>query len=141
MSVSEPPRNDPPPSGADVERARGPAWLCLISRERENRIRPTLFRDHIVEELKILFVTAEIILPDLVLEDIVNNVKHIITLQQLHRTMEKHHFHVRRSLIFEEDVKHMMVMIDIALTERIEWTAPRLSIDTSICHDGNLRSS
>jgi hypothetical protein len=95
-----------------------------------------LFRDHIVEELKIPFVTAEMILPDPVLEDIVYNVRYIVTLQQLYWTMEKHHFHVRRSLISEEDVKCMMVMINMALTEQIEWTAPRLSVDTSIRHDG-----
>ena len=138
ISVSAPPRNDPPPSAADVERARGPARPGLISTERENRIRYrlTLFRDHIVEELKIPFVTAEMILPDPVLEDIVNNVKHIVTLQQLHWTMEKHHFHVRRSLLSEENVKRMMVMIDMAMTERIEWTTPRLSVDTSIRHYG-----
>ena len=106
ISVSAPPRNDPPPSAAAVERARGPARPGLISTERENRIRYrlTLFRDHIVEELKIPFVTAEMILPDPVLEDIVYNVKHIVTLQQLHRTMEKHHFHVWRSLLSGEDV-------------------------------------
>jgi len=138
ISVSAPPRNDPPPSAAAVERARGPARPGLISTERENRIRYrlTLFRDHIVEELKIPFVTAEMILPDPVLEDIVYNVKHIVTLQQLHRTMEKHHFHVRRSLLSEEDVKRMMVMIDMAMMERIEWTTPRLSVDTSIRHYG-----
>jgi len=55
----------------------------------------TLFRDHIVEEPKIPFVNTEIVLPDPVLEDIVNNVKYIVTLQQLHRTVEKHYFHVR----------------------------------------------
>jgi hypothetical protein len=138
ISVSAPPRNDPPPSAADVERARGPTRPGLISTERENRIRYrlTLFRDHIVEELKTPFVTAEMILPDPVLEDIVNNVKHIVTLQQLHRTMEKHHSHVRQSLLSEEDVKRMMVMIDMAMTEQIEWTTPRLSVDTSIPHDG-----
>jgi hypothetical protein len=70
------------------------------TREQILIYRLTLFRDHIMEELKIPFITSETILPDSVLEDIVNNVKHIVTLQQLHRTMEKHHFHVRAKSTF-----------------------------------------
>jgi hypothetical protein len=75
-----------------------------------------------VKELKIPFVTAEMVLPHPVLEDIVNNVKPIITLQ---RTMERYHFYFRRSLLSGDDVKSMMVTIDMAMREQIEWTASR----------------
>jgi superfamily II DNA/RNA helicase len=139
MSISAPPRNDPPQNAAEVERARGPTRPGDISEERANRVRYRLglFREHIRKLRSIPFITAEMVLPDPLMEEIVNNVKYIVAESQLYRVMEKHKFHVRRSLLSESDMSHIILIINQCMEEPIVWRTPRLSVDTSIRPDSS----
>ena len=103
---------------------RVPTWDCVITPERTERVRLrlTLARDYIWQELNLLDTMPAVVLSDKALSEVVKHVNRITSVEYLKLELEKAGLLIQSSLLSEEYLGILFFAIEGAVKEVIKAT-------------------